>query len=98
MAGGGTGQPLWFCCSKCRRRWGYHRYHDTDLGRMHRHDGYRHRVVLTGRERVKADGRSHGRSTNRLREYTCKDCGHTGWSRHNDLVPHGAPRNTPRDA
>jgi hypothetical protein len=73
---GGSGRPMWFRCSKCRKR---NRW-DRDDRR-----GYRRDVVLTGRVRKIDDGRSGGRNSNRLREYKCTCCGHVGWSRHTDI-------------
>lgn len=75
MAGQGTGAPLSFCCSKCRRIWWQDR---GDRGCVRR-------VVLTGRTKSKQDGRVSYRSTGTLREYRCLDCNHVGWNRHVDL-------------
>lgn len=66
----GTGQPVWFRCSQCRR----HRA----IG------GFASDVSLTGRTRPKCDGNAGMRSTTTEREYKCS-CGHVGWSRHVDL-------------
>lgn len=70
---GGTGRPLHFRCSWCRR---------TDVPWPY---GAAQRVVLTGRARSKRDGRSSGRNSDTERQYSCGDCGHLGWSRHADL-------------
>lgn len=70
----GTGQPISFMCSACRRN--PHRIWPQ---------GFSSRVTLTGRTKEINDGRANGRSTNHRREYECTDCGHVGWSRHADL-------------
>lgn len=68
----GTGQPINFQCSACRRRrrWPC---------------GAKTHVRLTGRKKKLDDGNARGRSTKWSREYICRDCGHKGWSRHIDL-------------
>jgi len=67
----GTGQPIRFRCSACRRRFGSI-------------TGYK--VVRTGRTRPKDDGRATRRSLNTEHEYKCLHCGHVGWSRHVDIL------------
>lgn len=74
----GTGQPISFQCSACRAK-------KSHLNNYHYPHGYRNDVTLTGRVKKLNDGRSRGRSSNCLREYKCKHCGHKGWSRHSDL-------------
>lgn len=71
------GFPITFRCGKCRSTLN----RETDTGR-------RSRVVLTGK--TKQHYRS-GRYFNRhadgtSRQYKCLDCGHVGWSSHNDLI------------
>lgn len=80
MAGSdaGTGYPLTFRCAKCRIGWQY---------RLGRRDGTNY--VATGRTRkvTRRSGRRHVgiRQTHRLIEYRCMDCGHVGWSQHQNL-------------
>lgn len=71
-ANNGTGQPNWFRCSKCRQR----AMGDT---------GWANCVTLTGRKRPHR-GKAGARNSFIDREYTCLDCGHTGWSCHIDLA------------
>jgi len=73
----GTGQPLSFHCSACRLREGA-------IG-PRTADGWADRVKLTGRTKPAKHGNARGRSSETRREYTCLDCGHTGWSRHREL-------------
>lgn len=76
----GTGQPLTFQCSNCRRIKGAVR----PPGYIPR--GYIGRVRLTGRKRfANPKGNASRRSSTHAREYECLDCGHVGWSRHTDL-------------
>ncbi len=79
----GTGQPLSFRCSNCRNVHGTAEYHGqigtSNYGRVDR-------VTLSGRKRdLRAKGNATGRNSRYAREYTCRDCKHTGWSRHIDL-------------
>jgi hypothetical protein len=77
--GAGTGRPLNFQCSNCRKRKGYppNRYYDQ---------GYINQVTLTGKTKSAFDGNAQsGRSTSTAVQYTCNFCGHTGWSRHHDI-------------
>lgn len=73
----GTGSPVHFMCSACRRSRGAGRGHEGPV------PGRAERVRLNGRRRQRdcATAR-HGRT---LREYECLDCGHVGWSAHQDL-------------
>ncbi len=84
MAGIGTGVPLTFACAKCRKRWPYWR---NRAGK--RLPGLAHRVRLTGKtreSRASREGRMHGGRSGAVdRQFTCKDCGHVGWSNHSDL-------------
>jgi len=80
VAGLGSGNPLVFRCSRCRRR-------HADYGPH----GRVHRVTLTGRERPNRAiiGRiaCSPRMDAVIREYRCQDCGHVGWSAHIGLRP-----------
>lgn len=69
----GTGQPISFRCSQCRR---------SKYRRMEGH-GSVFRVQLTGKKRELKRGGV--RSSYHSRQYVCADCGHVGWSRHKDL-------------
>ncbi len=70
----GTGQPISFRCAKCRLR----------AGSPPRDYRYGYDVTLTGKERDL--GHSSVRMTRTSRQYTCRYCGHVGWSRHFDLT------------
>lgn len=72
MAGtkAGTGQPIFFRCSRCRR----------DRGPSF---GWRDHVRLTGK--VRHVGTFAPRMMDAAVQYECRDCGHVGWSRHFDL-------------
>lgn len=75
----GTGRPLNFQCSNCRKAKGYPANPRLDKG-------YRNEVTLTGKTRSACDGNAcDSRSTNTAVQYTCNFCGHTGWSRHYDI-------------
>jgi hypothetical protein len=68
----GAGKPSTFRCWRCRRRNAI-----ADRGRVHR-------VVLTGKTKVRKHATDrHGRMN---REYRCLDCGWQGWSTHIDLA------------
>lgn len=75
----GAGSPVWFRCTLCRRRY----------GQFGKDCGFASRVTLTGRTKPQPPRGTHTspglRSTDTLREYTCDDCGHTGWSNHIEL-------------
>ncbi len=73
---GGTGRPLSFRCTMCRR---------ADDYRHKSRKGWRDRVKLTGRKRRCPPGDYGNRNSEFRREYLCDDCGHVGWSRHTDL-------------
>ncbi len=79
---GGTGQPISFRCSACRKKYGTREYHGEHTGRH----GYREEVVLTGVTKEIKARRGGVRNTNTLRQYRCKHCGHVGSSRHVDLT------------
>ena len=69
----GTGRPLTFRCSICRRN------------KVHAAHGYANRIQLTGKK--KSSPTNCGcRNDEWAREYICTDCGHRGWSRHTDLM------------
>lgn len=76
----GTGQPLNFQCSVCRAR----RRRGISRGISEWWAGSTGHVRLTGRKRYV--GRGGVRSDVYAREYVCASCGHTGWSKHRDLV------------
>lgn len=78
-ANNGTGWPLSFWCSVCRKNRG------LDLDK-NRHDAPGRDVVRTGRTRSYTGGNRGARGLNTFHEYTCSHCGHTGWSRHVDMV------------
>ena len=74
--------PIIFMCSRCRgRRYGFLTYESKPLSML----GTSHDVRLTGRKRSTPHGRSGIRNSHHKREYYCRKCGHTGWSRHIDL-------------
>lgn len=79
----GTGQPLFFRCSVCRRvraRATRNPHFQTWVR------GGIDNIRLTGRKRSVAHRHNaRGRNSEYEREYKCLDCGHTGWSRHTDL-------------
>lgn len=67
----GTGQPITFQCSQCRKK---------NLWRVGRRTGYG--VTLTGRKRTCRSRNAGIRNSTHTREYVCDSCGHVGWSRH----------------
>ncbi len=71
----GTGQPLTFKCSMCRREYGSGKRRRDDWGRNIKRTGRTQGQVLVGRE-------SGNRMTTLRHEFVCLDCGHYGWSRH----------------
>ena len=73
----GTGKPLSFQCSRCRR--------ENVTREMNREPRTGYDVTLTGRKRSCKQGTAGGRNSKYKREYTCHDCGHVGWSRHHHL-------------
>lgn len=88
----GTGSPISFRCSACRRlasrsKEPVFRPRRGCVGgtywRETYHGGRRDRVALTGRTRN--FGTRGARMSATAREYRCLDCGHVGWSRHVDL-------------
>ena len=77
----GTGQPISFSCSKCRKTTGPCRQW-TSGGSLTRCS---HRQLRTGRTRPAPQGNSGLRNLKDLHEYQC-ECGHVGWSRHVGVV------------
>ena len=80
----GTGQPLSFRCSACRKRHGTNEYFDRGP-RSTRSLGRLDRVRLTGKRNLVRAGTRGIRTSEYTRQYACKDCDHMGWSRHVDL-------------
>lgn len=76
-ANNGTGWPIYFRCSACRRQRSSRPF--SSEGR-----GFTDDVTLTGRTRKYMGGNRGVRGAATHYEYTCR-CGHTGWSRHKDL-------------
>lgn len=76
-----TGRPLTFRCSRCRlsRNRSIDEVCRAESGKK----GWINHVTLTGRTRPHVC-RSGPRSDDV--EYTCQDCGHTGWSSHLMIV------------
>jgi predicted RNA-binding Zn-ribbon protein involved in translation (DUF1610 family) len=72
-ANNGTGWPNHFRCSNCRKT---RRYYQC---------GYVNDVTLTGKTKPYKGGNKGVRGSSTHFQYTCLTCGHTGWSRHNDL-------------
>lgn len=74
--------PFRFGCGKCRLKWGSQARWGT------RQTGTANRVELTGKTRAnrRVGRREAQRSVRTLYQYTCKDCGHTGWSGHPDVA------------
>ena len=68
----GTGRPLNFQCSNCRKRKGYPPHPHLD-------HGYINEVTLTGKTKSAFDGNASRRSTSTAVQYTCNFCEHTGW-------------------
>lgn len=72
----GTGQPLTFRCTRCRRQ------------RADPSAGHINHVRLTGNTKDVMPSRwirTGSRIGLTSREYECQDCGWVGWSRHIDL-------------
>jgi hypothetical protein len=78
----GTGQPITFQCSKCRKFKG--RWNDKLTQEKLGHLGRVDRVTLTGKKWPR-DNAYGARNDSWAREYVCDDCGHKGSSRHVDL-------------
>jgi len=74
----GTGQPIHFFCSKCRKR-GEHRF----AGSSGHRNGWS--VIRTGRTKPYRGGNRGIRGLATFHEYKCVDCEHVGWSRHVDM-------------
>jgi hypothetical protein len=74
-----------FQCSKCRVRKGA--VYNSLSWRLYHNDGLRSCITLTGKRRPRrSEGATPLGSMSRTeRQYTCNDCGHTGWSRHCEL-------------
>jgi hypothetical protein len=75
----GTGQPITFQCSQCRKK------NDSIFRRPYLGPRTGFRVKLTGKKRPCKQGNAGGRNSRHRRQYECLDCGHVGWSRHIDL-------------
>jgi hypothetical protein len=68
----GTGQPISFCCSNCRKGNDYSR-------QQSRHKGVR----MTGKIRPQRNwGHGGARVSQFEMQYECNHCRHIGWSRH----------------
>lgn len=78
-----TGNPAVFQCAKCRVKKGA--VYNSLSWQLYNNHGRRSRVTLTGKSRARRQGPALGSMTQRDRQYTCNDCGHTGWSRHSEL-------------
>ena len=77
----GTGQPIHFVCSACRKRRG--RWRDTPC---HVATGGALSVHLSGHIRdLQSRGNAGGRNSRWAWKYVCHVCGHEGYSRHIDL-------------
>lgn len=74
MAGGGTGAPAYFRCSRCRR------------ARVRWPSGCHTRVELTGKSRKNNSSTKWPRVAYAHYQYRCLDCGHIGWSNHVQLA------------
>ena len=77
-ANNGTGQPMTFACSKCRKKWPLD---DRDYGSL---PGLK--FEATGKVRHNANGRGGSRVCHTRYQYRCLTCGHVGWSRHTDMA------------
>lgn len=78
----GTGRPVKFFCTKCRRNPSFHT--------MGRHNPSFYKVEATGRVRPLPSaqaGRGGSRVLQFMIQYHCPVCKYTGWSRHSDLAP-----------
>jgi hypothetical protein len=85
------GQPHYFRCSNCRRS----RMRGTAFEGGHA--GMLSAVTLTGRRRVNRTSLGGRSDSQHEYEYTCKDCSHVGWSRHQQIAnrwlrEHGEPQ------
>lgn len=81
----GTGQPITFRCTKCRRRASRS---DCERRGTSGRGGFADDCELTGRERAYTGG-NRGWFDMVIREYRCTTCGHVGWSRHPHLGLYG---------
>ena len=81
-ASAGKGNPLSFRCTVCRRRHGYDG--PSALGRSDHVD------FLPDAPRWQSQREGRRACSPRMRmwavRYRCRDCGHVGWSAHNELV------------
>jgi hypothetical protein len=80
----GTGVPIYFICYKARRNQRY------DSSRPYSRANYSYppgheEIVRTGRTRGIPPGTQHARTLPERHEYRC-ECGHTGWTRHSDVL------------
>jgi len=77
----GTGYPITFRCSMCRRGRYVHSFMTIGKDALN--------VVRTGRTRPIPKGQRSGwRSTvvSQQHEYRCLDCGHVGWTKNPDVL------------
>jgi len=83
MAGGGTGYPMTFRCAKCKR------FANTwDMDRLDYAPTVGTNIEATGRKKPPQPGRGrfgYGDAPAPRLEYRCRDCGHVGWSTHEDV-------------
>jgi len=84
MAGTGTGCPITFRCAKCRMT--CNRSIDDVCRDRPGPRGWVDRVTLTGRSRPYKLRSGPRRMQPIAVEYVCRDCGHTGWSAHSNIV------------
>lgn len=69
----GTGYPLTLRCAKCKSTW------RREYGAMATN------LIATGRTKPRGRNDKGGmRTTTRMIEYRCLDCGHVGWTKHID--------------
>ena len=77
----GTGWPLTFRCSKCRKSQYAGGCASIDA-HYTRHSSHKH--TPTGKTRPYKGGNRGIRGLRTFHQYTC-ECGHSGWSRHRDV-------------
>lgn len=76
----GTGQPITFKCSECRKSGGAYAPERRRMGLN---------TVRTGRTAPLASsqrGRGGARVMQERHEYRCNTCSHVGWTRHKDIL------------
>lgn len=77
----GPGYPAWCRCVKCRSSLRCYLYDSQPMR------GTLGRLTPTGRYKQLTQPRGGPRHNTWFAiEYTCGDCGHVGWTRHNDMV------------